>query len=129
MPAGNGTGPRGLGRMTGCAAGYCAGFGMPGHANPAVGRGFCLGRGAGAFGGRAFGCGRGGGRGWRHLYYATGRPGWMRAGWAPGAAPYMAAPDSEEELARLRQQAEALTKASERVRERLQKLEAKQPEK
>jgi hypothetical protein len=37
MPFGDGTGPWGLGSMTGRAAGYCAGFGRPGFANPALG--------------------------------------------------------------------------------------------
>jgi hypothetical protein len=34
MPFGNGTGPRGMGPMTGRGAGYCAGFDQPGFANP-----------------------------------------------------------------------------------------------
>jgi len=38
MPFGDGTGPRGMGPMTGRAAGYCAGFGQPGFANPIPGR-------------------------------------------------------------------------------------------
>ena len=45
MPAGNGTGPLGFGPMTGRAAGYCAGYSVPGYMNPVGGRGF-LGRGA-----------------------------------------------------------------------------------
>ena len=45
MPFGDGTGPMGLGPMTGRAAGYCAGYGMPGFMNPIPGRGF-WGRGA-----------------------------------------------------------------------------------
>ena len=49
MPGGDGTGPMGMGPMTGRAAGYCAGYAMPGYANPIGGRG------------RGFwGCGRGG---------------------------------------------------------------------
>lgn len=36
MPRGDRTGPRGLGPMTGRAAGYCAGFAVPGHADPAT---------------------------------------------------------------------------------------------
>jgi len=39
MPAGNGTGPLGLGPMTGRAAGYCAGYPVPGYMNPVAGRG------------------------------------------------------------------------------------------
>jgi len=38
MPFGDGTGPRGLGPMTGRGAGYCSGFGRPGFANPLPGR-------------------------------------------------------------------------------------------
>ncbi|OPY86893.1 MAG: hypothetical protein A4E73_03818 [Syntrophaceae bacterium PtaU1.Bin231] len=34
MPRGDGTGPLGLGPMTGRAAGYCAGYPMPGFVNP-----------------------------------------------------------------------------------------------
>ena len=38
MPLGDGTGPAGLGPMTGRAAGFCAGFGVPGYMNPVAGR-------------------------------------------------------------------------------------------
>ena len=83
MPRGDGTGPAGLGPMTGRATGYCAGYEQPGHMNPIPGRGFwCRG-------------GRAGGRGWRHWYYATGLTGWQRAPMGrfcpygePYAAPY-----------------------------------------
>ena len=34
MPRGDGTGPAGMGPMTGRAAGYCAGYNMPGYMNP-----------------------------------------------------------------------------------------------
>ena len=40
MPAGDGTGPLGFGAMTGRAAGYCAGYPVPGYMNPIPGRGF-----------------------------------------------------------------------------------------
>ena len=39
MPFGDGTGPVGLGPMTGRAAGYCAGYPVPGFMNPIPGRG------------------------------------------------------------------------------------------
>lgn len=48
MPGGDGTGPRGMGPMTGRAAGYCAGFPVPGFANPIPG-GLALGS-LGAYG-------------------------------------------------------------------------------
>ena len=38
MPAGDSTGPLGWGPMTGRAAGYCAGFLVPGYMNAFVGR-------------------------------------------------------------------------------------------
>jgi len=38
MPFGDGTGPVGLGPMTGRAAGLCAGYPVPGYMNPATGR-------------------------------------------------------------------------------------------
>jgi len=73
MPWGDGTGPMGLGPMTGRGAGYCAGYPVPGYLNPWVpGRGWW---------------GRGRGRGWG--FWATGLPGWARWGWGRGwAAPY-----------------------------------------
>jgi len=68
MPGGDRTGPWGRGPMTGRRAGYCAGFSVPGYANPIPGSG-------------GMGCGRGWGRGrgWRNWYRATGLPGWVRA--------------------------------------------------
>jgi hypothetical protein len=65
MPRGDGTGPGGLGPMTGRAAGYCAGYPVAGFMNPYVGRpglGFGYGRGFGR------GLGRGYGRGFRFGY-------------------------------------------------------------
>jgi hypothetical protein len=38
MPRGDGTGPMGFGPMTGRAAGYCAGYGVPGFMNAIPGR-------------------------------------------------------------------------------------------
>ena len=82
MPFGNGTGPAGLGPMTGRAAGFCAGFPVPGYMNPVMGRAGFYGSGLPAvrpygtglysagYGGRVtpwfrrgFGFGRGFGRG------------------------------------------------------------------
>ena len=39
MPGGNRTGPMGMGPMTGRAAGYCAGYPVPGYMNPIPGGG------------------------------------------------------------------------------------------
>jgi hypothetical protein len=48
MPKGDGTGPAGMGSMTGRRAGFCAGFRIPGYINSCLGRGlgFGLGRGS-----------------------------------------------------------------------------------
>ena len=61
MPRGDGTGPAGLGPMTGRAAGYCAGYPVPGFMNPIPGYGLGMAWRRG-FGG---GFGRGFGRGFR----------------------------------------------------------------
>ncbi|MDI9570417.1 MAG: DUF5320 domain-containing protein [Pseudomonadota bacterium] len=124
MPRGDRTGPRGLGAMTGRAAGFCAGFGVPGYANPVAGRGFGMGfgRGLGAWGrGGGFG-----GRGWRNAFYATGQPGWMRfGGYIPPygyAAPY-SNPDPELERQSLKGQADALQAELDLIRKRLEEMD------
>jgi len=50
MPRGDGTGPAGMGPMTGRAAGYCAGYPVPGYVNPIPGPGFAGPGFAGAYG-------------------------------------------------------------------------------
>jgi hypothetical protein len=103
--------------MTGRAMGFCAGYGIPGYANPMY------------WGGRGFGRGRGfagggwGGRGWRHWYYATGLPGWARGGWW-GTGP---TPELEQEW--LAEHAQALESELKEVRTRLTELEKKGEEK
>ena len=70
MPFGDRTGPRGMGPMTGRGAGYCAGFGQPGFANPIPGRGWLgFGFGWGGWGGWRGGWGRGRGRRWSAPYW------------------------------------------------------------
>ena len=120
MPGGDRTGPMGMGPMTGRAAGYCAGYPVPGFMNAVGGRGF------GGWGGR-------GGRGRRNWFYATGLTGWQRAvgGWpAFGIGqPYYGAPyagaavppamTEEQELDLLKRQAESLESALDAVKKRL----------
>lgn len=113
MPRGDGTGPMGMGPMTGRGAGYCAGTGMPGYANPIPRRGFGMGF------GRGWGFG-GGGRGWRNMYYATGVPGRLRFGGY--VSPYQK-PDLEMEKQSLRGQAEALQSELDFIKKRLSELE------
>ncbi len=133
MPRGDGTGPMGMGPMTGRGAGYCAGYPVPGYMNPYGGRG---------------GFGGGWGRGRRNWYAATGLPGWYRASvgmpaWgtpgsappvgAPGFAPPMGAPgfappvgvpvSKEQELEFLKSQAEFFENALAEIRKRLGELE------
>ena len=62
MPFGDGTGPRGMGSMTGRGVGYCTSFGRPGFASVTLGRGW-LGFNRGF--GRSVGRGRGRGMVWR----------------------------------------------------------------
>ncbi|MBN2551349.1 MAG: DUF5320 domain-containing protein [Spirochaetales bacterium] len=129
MPRGDRTGPMGMGPRTGRAAGYCAGYPVPGYANPLPG--------AGAFGrGGAFGSGRGwGGRGHRNWYYATGLTGWQRA--AAGLPPFAGGPAGgyaapypgtapEEETKVIRNQIELMEENLEAARRRLEELEADQ---
>ncbi|NOZ27710.1 MAG: DUF5320 domain-containing protein [Chloroflexi bacterium] len=119
MPRGDGTGPMGLGPMTGRGAGFCAGFGMPGFMNPF---GYRMG-----LGWRRGAWGIGGGHGWRNMYYATGLPGWARAGYAPAgsARPAYEAPTAarEQEVEALRAQAEQLKTQLEAIARRIEELE------
>jgi len=121
MPAGDGTGPVGMGPRTGRGLGYCAGYGAPGYMNPAPGRGLGLGWGRGWGRGWA-----GGGRGWRNMYYATGLPAWARYGYAPawgGYGPYWTSPSTEQEADLLKSQAEALQRQLDAISQRLDELE------
>lgn len=126
MPRGDRTGPAGMGPMTGRAAGYCAGYGMPGFGNPAADRGFGMGfgRGRGAWGGGRFA--GGGGRGWRNMYYATGQPGWMRYG---GYGAPIGDPDPEIEKQALKNQADAMQNELDAIRKRLEEIEKEEPAK
>jgi len=123
MPFGNGTGPAGLGPMTGRAAGLCAGYGLPGYLNPSGGRGVW-----------GLGFGRGRGRGFRHMYWATGLLGWQRAAMGfPAAFPYaapapFAQPTSEQELAALRSQLKVMEQGIGQIQERIRELEREQAE-
>lgn len=107
----------GFGPMTGRGFGFCAGYDAPGYMYPGPGRGFGVG----------FGRGRGfGGRGWRHMYYATGMPGWMRSGGYPVPYGYPAAyvePDPGMEKQALKNQAEALQAEMDYIKKRLSEIE------
>jgi hypothetical protein len=123
MPGGDGTGPVGMGPMTGRAAGYCGGYPMPGFANRA---------GVPVFGG----FGRRGGRGRRNWFYATGVPGWQRAGWGqpafgvgggyPPAAFTPAVADPRQQIDVLKHQADSLAGALDEINKRISDLEVRQ---
>lgn len=122
MPGGDRTGPAGMGPMTGRAAGYCAGYEVPGFMNavPGGGRGMAWGRGGGF--GRGLGLGFRGGRRWAAPY---GYPAPYAAAPAPQAA-YGAGPSTQQELDMLKEQADYLQNNLEGVRERIQELEKNQ---
>ena len=117
MPAGDGTGPMGMGPMTGRAAGYCAGYDVPGCANRVAEDGEGLGW------GRGWGGGWGRGWRWRNWYYATGLPGWARFGYAPAYGPYAPQPTREQEAEVLKQQAEWLKGQLDAISKRIAELE------
>lgn len=112
MPRGDFAGPRGFGPMTGRGAGYCAGYPVPGSANP-VGRGRGFGR----------GLGRGFRRGWGYRPFMWGAgSGWMGPGYPYGGmVPYE--PDPAMEAQALKQTAEALESELQQIRQRLAELE------
>ncbi len=112
MPRFNGTGPMGMGAMTGGARGPCNTddyqWSGPAGFRPGQGRG----------GGR--------GRGYRHMYWATGLPGWRR----PNVAGFHAFPPAasftgSQETDFLKNQAGTLKAELDAVNARLQEIESK----
>jgi len=105
MPRGDRTGPFGAGPMTGRRFGYCAGFNVPGYTNPIdhpnYGWGF-----------------RGGGRGWRHGYYAPGMPGWGWNEFQPIT--------EEQELENLKNYASQLKNQLDAIQKRIDELEKRE---
>jgi len=82
MPFGDGTGPAGMGPMTGRAAGFCAGYPVPGYMNPVGARGFVPAAGVpavGPYGAGSYGYGAGSGM----PYAGWGNP-WLRRGFGFG---------------------------------------------
>ncbi len=107
MPYGDRTGPLGQGPRTGCRAGLCSASAAPGFLSQGGGYG-------------SFGKGRGGGRGRRNRFHATGLTGWQRA------ADTDAGPGREQGLAAfLKGQAERLEAALAAIRKRIEGLEAR----
>lgn len=117
MPGFDGTGPQGLGPMTGGGRGYCA-VPISGKQPIYPGRGFF---------------GRGGGRGRRNRYYATGLSGWQRASMGMpafgGAHAYAPEMTPKEETDILKNEADFLKKQLEDIQNRIETLEKAQSRK
>ncbi len=114
MPGRNGTGPLGMGSMTGRGAGYCAGSATAGFTSSGAGYGR---------GGRCRGI-TGGGFGRRNMFHATGQPGWARSG-APAASVNSPTTDPEQERAELKGRAEILGQELEQIKSRLDAMDSK----
>ena len=134
MPRGDGTGPAGMGPMTGRAAGYCAGYPVPGYMNPVgnfpygvnpiggrMGMGWGRGFGRGRGWGRGFPArrgGSGGGRGWGRDFggaYGYGAPYYPAYPYAPELSP-------KEETDMLKEQAKAMQEELKAINDRISEL-------
>jgi Family of unknown function (DUF5320) len=102
MPGRDRTGPMCAGPGTGRGMGYCSGYNWSGFAN----------QGTGFRGWSGFGRG-GGGRGWRHRFFATGVPGW-------------AATTPEQETADLYTRADWLKGQLDAIQKRIEELTSKE---
>lgn len=102
MPRGDGTGPMGMGPMTGRAAGFCAGFNVPGFAN-------VCGRGGG------FGRGFGRGMGMRRMM-------WFGQTSSFGPNQQAAADVEQDELVILEKQAKIMSQNMEQIQRRIEEL-------
>ena len=121
MPGGDRTGPAGKGPMSGRGTGYCAGYDVPGYANPWPGRGAGF--------GYEYGWRWGGGRG---AGYDRGR-GWGARWRYPGPdipcreRNYTRALEEEEERW-LQEEAEALERELCEIRQRIDALKSSETE-
>lgn len=104
MPRGNGTGPMGMGPMTGRGAGFCTGNANSGFVNSIPGRGMGFGRGNGR--------GLGSGMGWRN--------GWMNQGGQIANQPVSTPVD---ELTELKNQAKYFGGSLQAINNRISELE------
>ncbi|MBN2456232.1 MAG: DUF5320 domain-containing protein [Sedimentisphaerales bacterium] len=125
MAGGDGTGPGGMGPMTGRAAGYCAGYSVPGYANPVGGRGMGMGWGRGRGGG--FGQGRG--FGWGRAGYGFPAYGGAAGPYAYGSVPFAPGLTAQQELDGLKGQAEYLEDSLDGIKKRIDELESQKSSK
>ena len=109
MPGIDRTGPMGAGPMTGGARGRC---------NPQTR----------SFAGRAFGSGSGNmrGRRFRNMFWATGLPGWARAGTGGYRTPAYGQYSREQEIDFLKDQSNFLKDELSSINSRLQELESEE---
>jgi hypothetical protein len=101
VPRGDGTGPMGMGPMTGKGAGFCAGFTVPGCMNAGMG----------------FGRGFGRGLGFRRMSYFT--PGWVHSGYPASSGAFTSVVD---EKAYLNKQVEVMESHVQEMKNRLKML-------
>jgi hypothetical protein len=130
MPAGDRSGPMGMGPGTGRGMGICGGYDAPGWANPGLGRRFYgrsgwgfRGRG-GRWAGHGFGRG-GGGRGWRNPYHPPRLPHWGTLPAGVYGAAYddaYAPPSREQEIDLLKGEAEWLSGQLDTINQRMEEL-------
>ncbi len=127
MPWGDGSGPNGMGSMTGRGAGYCAGYNGPGYANAGPGGFFGRGRGFGR------GFGRGLGRGFGFRRFAPVNAPVQPAQYVPvQSVPVQNTPvqsqvkyTKEDELADLKAEKEMIARELKAIDDRLKELEKK----
>jgi len=127
MPGGDGTGPLGLGSMTGRGLGYCAGYSMPGY-TVFPGRGRGMGRGWGRGFGRGFRRGMSYGY-WNPYYGTTPAPVPFYSPFVPNVMPQLNPEDSikffTEQKNYLEQEMNSLKKAFDDITEKILELESK----
>jgi len=142
MPRFDGTGPEGMGSMTGWGRGYCnpsrtahgpSTAWRPGYWDSGYGHGFGRGRGYGR--GRGFGRGfrpdsgrgRGYGRGlgWRGVYPPAGRS-YAQPYYDPYGSPYAIKPEDEVDM--LRDEADSVKRELDAINKRIEDLESKSSE-
>ncbi len=121
MPGGDGSGPAGMGPMTGRGAGYCTGYSVAEFTSSMAGRGFGRGFGRGIRGGRGWG----GYRGVPYGAYAYPYDAAYRVPNAPNALPYGFNPGAspEQEADMLKGQATYLEDALKGIKKRITELE------
>ena len=129
MPWGDGTGPLGMGPMTGRGAGRCAGYAGRGYFNAGPGWGFS-----------GWGRGRGRGRGFGRRFRAGGFGGWHPAAWGwpwsgapapypmPYDVPFPPTASKSQELDALKNQAKYFEEALDEIKDRIGELEKTETE-